>query len=74
MLKKIHAAREFSIMAAIKRTLYRQGKTTAVTLVSRAHLMEALDRVLFIFGPSVDLEHRRHKNAEIQMLTSLKNF
>lgn len=49
MLKKIHAAREFSISATIKRMLYRQGKTTAVTLVSRTHLMEAFDRVLFIF-------------------------
>lgn len=49
ILKKIHAAREFSIRATMKRTLYRQGKTTAVMLVSRTHLKEVvLDRVLFI--------------------------
>lgn len=56
MLKKIQAAREFSIRATIKRMLYRQGNTTAVTLVSRTHLMEVFDRVVFIFssfgGPS----------------------
>lgn len=49
MLKKIHAAREFSIRAHMKRMLYRMGKTTAVTLVSRTHLMEVFDRVVFIF-------------------------
>lgn len=49
MLKKIHAAREFSIRATIKRMLYRQGKITDVTLVSRTHLMEVFDSVLFIF-------------------------
>lgn len=55
MLKKIHAARKFSKRATIKRTLYKQGKTTAVTLVSRTHLIEVFDRVLFIFGSLVDL-------------------
>lgn len=48
-VKKIHAAREFSMRAMTKRILYRQGKSTAVTLVSRTHLMELLDRVVFIF-------------------------
>lgn len=49
MLKKIHAASEFRIRATIKRMLYRQGKTTDVTLVSRTHLREVLDMLLFIF-------------------------
>lgn len=49
MVKKIHAARKLSIRATIKRMLYRKGKTTAVTLVSRTHLMEMFDKVLFIF-------------------------
>lgn len=58
MLKKIQAAKEFSMRATMKRKLYRQGKTTAVTLVSRTHLMEALNWVLFIFCSSVHLEER----------------
>lgn len=49
MLKKIQAAKELSISAAMKRILYRQGKTTAVTLVSLKHLMGVLSWVSFIF-------------------------
>lgn len=53
MLKKIHAAREFSTRATIKSMLYRMGKTTAVTLVSRTHLTEAV--VLFILQSSLQV-------------------
>lgn len=49
MLKKIQAAKEFSIRAAMKRMLYRQGKTTAVTLISRGQLMGVLLLLLSIF-------------------------
>lgn len=49
MRKKTQAAREFRVSATRKRTLYRQGKTTAVTLLSRTHLLEALETVVFIF-------------------------
>lgn len=58
MLKKIQAAKEFSMRAERKRKLYRQGKTTAVTLVSRRH-SEALTLVLFIFA----LQHTWRKEA-----------
>lgn len=49
MLKKTQRAREFRMSATRKRTLYKQGKTTAVTLSSRSHLMEPLETVMFIF-------------------------
>lgn len=48
MLKKSQAATEFRISATRKRALYRQGKTTAVTLSSRTHLTEVLEMVPFI--------------------------
>lgn len=49
MLKKTQAAREFRISATTNRTLYKQGKTTAVRPASRTHLTEALETVPFIF-------------------------
>lgn len=48
-MKKTQAAREFRISATTNRTLYKQGKTTAVRPASRTHLTEALETVPFIF-------------------------
>ena len=55
-MKKIHAARLFSTRDTRKRTLYRQGVTTAVTMGSLTHSVELLDIVVFIFLTLVGLE------------------
>lgn len=71
MLKKIHAAMELSMSAAIKRMLYRHGKTTDVMLVSWTHLTEELDRLVFIFwlfgGPLVEGQGRQEGSEKIIM-------
>lgn len=61
MVKKIQAARELRMRATMKRRLYRQGKTTDVMLVSRTHLTEVLDTLLFIFRLFLDLLERRER-------------
>jgi len=57
MLKKIQAARVLSTRAKRKSRLYRQGKTTDVTLVSRRHLPEVLGTLPFILTTCRDMEY-----------------
>lgn len=68
MLKKSHAAREFSTKEATKRMLYSQGRTRLVALISSTHLAEVLDREEFILEASasklISLTVWRNRNSQ----------
>jgi hypothetical protein len=56
------AARELSTRAQRKSRLYRQGKTTEVTLVSRRHWTELLGRLMFILTTCIDVQSLQQRD------------